>query len=91
MTSNEEPQPASDPTTPIPIDTAKLREQGPELKRALERLLENAKAEMPADYDIEAAFADVLSLAAVPTNPITEPAIVRVALFLYERLPGSRP
>ena len=79
-----------DKATPIPINTAKLREQGPELKAALERLLENAKAQMPADYDIETAFADILSLAAVDTDPAVEPAIVRVALFLFERLPAAR-
>ena len=79
-----------DDTAPIPIDTAKLPNKGPELKVALEALLKTARAEMPADYDIEAAFADVLSLAAAKTDPVVEPAIIRVALFLFERLPAAQ-
>jgi len=73
--------------TPLPINRTQPQRHGPELKRALEGLLAGAKAEMPSDYDAESAFADVLSLAAVETNPAVGPAIVRVALWLFDQIP----
>lgn len=76
---------------PIPIDRDRLRGQlqaEPEkLRDVLMRLVEQARMELPDDYDVEAAFADVLSLGALEAHPDAQRPLLRIAVFLFDRLP----
>ena len=74
---------------PEKIDPVGLRRQirnnPEELRKALEALVEKARIQIPADYDIETAFADVLSLGAFDAPPAILPAIIRLSVSLFDR------
>ncbi len=69
------------------IDKARLLRNRDQIRDVLDRLIDRARIEIPDDYDLEAAFADVLSLGAAEAPPEVQPAIVRLAVFIYDRLP----
>ncbi len=72
---------------PSPVDRQLLHQNREQIRVALDKLVAQARIDVPADYDLEAAFADVLSLGAVDAPPSVQPAIVRIALYLFDRLP----
>ncbi len=78
---------------PEAIDREALRDElavrPNDLKTMLEKMVANARVEIPNDYDIESAFADALSLGAVDAPKEIQGAILRLSVFLFDRLPGK--
>ena len=66
-----------------------IRNEPAELRKAIEALIDKARVDIPADYDIQTAFADVLSLGAFDAPPEIRPAILRLSIWLFDRLPKT--
>ena len=66
-----------------------LRNDPAQLRKAIEALVDQARVDIPADYDIETAFADALTIGAFDAPPEIRPAILRLSIWLFDRLPKT--
>lgn len=75
------------------IDQARLRQKlqrdPKEVEAFLQALIRQAGIEVPEDYDVEAAFADLLAIGAVTHEPALRAPLGRLGLWLFRRLPPS--
>jgi len=79
---------AAEPVALAPEDIrAHMRQNPAEMKRFIEALLERANVQIPDDYDVESAFADVLAVGAVAHDPQVQGPLARLGYWLFQRLP----
>lgn len=68
----------------------KLHQDPAEIRQLCEALLDQAGVTLPEDYDIESAFAEVLSLGIMlGDHKDAQQPIARLALWMFRRLPGT--